>query len=142
MNATLTVLGSGTSMGVPTIGCDCAVCNSDDVHDRRTRPSVLVQYAGRNVLIDTTPDFREQAIREKVHHVDAVLYTHAHADHVLGLDDLRPVSFRHASKVPLYASEATARMVQSIFKYIFDADYKYGSLARVQMNELKDSVDL
>jgi phosphoribosyl 1,2-cyclic phosphate phosphodiesterase len=129
-------------MGVPTIGCECAVCNSDDVHDRRTRPSVLLQYGGHNVLIDTTPDFREQAIREKVHHVDAVLYTHAHADHVLGLDDLRPVSFRHSSKVPLYASPATARMVQSIFKYIFDADYKYGSLARVQMNELQDSLDL
>jgi phosphoribosyl 1,2-cyclic phosphate phosphodiesterase len=74
--------------------------------------------------------------------VDAVLYTHAHADHVLGLDDLRPVSFRHESRVPLYASRETARMVQNIFKYIFDADYKYGSLARVQMNELDDSVDL
>ena len=129
-------------MGVPTIGCDCPVCTSADKHDRRTRPSILVQYEGRNILIDTTPDFREQAIREKVHHVDAVLYTHAHADHVLGLDDLRPVSFRHASKVPLYASPATAKMVQNIFKYIFDADYKYGSLARVQMNELHDSVEL
>ena len=129
-------------MGVPTIGCDCAVCNSEDTHDRRTRPSIVVQYGGRNVLIDTTPDFREQAIREKIHRVDAVLYTHAHADHVLGLDDLRPVSFRHESKVPLYASAATSRTVQSIFKYIFDADYKYGSLARVQMNELQDSVEL
>lgn len=129
-------------MGVPTIGCDCAVCTSSDERDRRTRPSVLVQYDGRNVLIDTTPDFRQQAIREKIHHLDAVLYTHAHADHVLGLDDLRPVSFRHASKVPLYAGKETARMVQSIFKYIFDADYKYGSLARVTMNELGDGVDL
>jgi phosphoribosyl 1,2-cyclic phosphate phosphodiesterase len=129
-------------MGVPTIGCDCAVCTSSDKHDRRTRPSILVQYEGRNILIDTTPDFREQAIREKVHRVDAVLYTHAHADHVLGLDDLRPVSFRHESKVPLYASSTTAKMVQNIFKYIFDADYKYGSLARVQMNELGDSVQL
>ena len=74
--------------------------------------------------------------------MDAVLYTHAHADHVLGLDDLRPVSFRHESKIPLYASPETGRMVQSIFRYIFDADYKYGSLARVQMNELTDSVEL
>lgn len=129
-------------MGVPTIGCDCAVCTSTDKHDRRTRPSILVQYEGRNILIDTTPDFREQAIREKIHRVDAVLYTHAHADHVLGLDDLRPVSFRHESKVPLYASSMTAKMVQNIFKYIFDADYKYGSLARVQMNELHESVNL
>src|SRR5207237_10776834 len=114
LKATLIGLGSGTSMGVPTIGCECAVCNSDDVHDRRTRPSVLVQYAGRNVLIDTTPDFRQQAIREKVHHVDAVLYTHAHADHVLGLHDLRTLSCRHESKEPLYAASYTGAVVKWI----------------------------
>ncbi len=142
MKATLTVLGSGTSMGVPTIGCECAVCTSSDPNDRRTRPSVAVQYNGKTVLIDTTPDFREQAIREKIHTVDAVLYTHAHADHILGLDDIRPVSFRHSSKIPLYASTETGRMLQQIFKYIFDASYKYGSLARVAMNELEDSVEL
>jgi phosphoribosyl 1,2-cyclic phosphate phosphodiesterase len=142
LKAKLTVLGSGTSMGVPTIGCACAVCTSEDAHDRRTRPSVLIQYAERNVLIDTTPDFREQAIREKIHHLDAVLYTHAHADHILGLDDLRPVSFRHESKIPLYAGEQTGRMLKSVFQYIFDADYKYGSLARVELNTLNNSVDL
>src|SRR5262245_24781839 len=106
-------------MGVPTIGCSCAVCTSSDPKDRRTRPSVLVQYDGRSVLIDTTPDFREQAIREKISHLDAVLYTHAHADHILGLDDLRPVTFRHESRVPLYASSETGRLIQQIFKYIF-----------------------
>ena len=90
MKATLTVLGSGTSMGVPTIGCDCAVCRSSDPRDRRTRPSVLIEYGGRSVLIDTTPDFREQAIRENIRSLDAVLYTHAHADHILGIDDLAP----------------------------------------------------
>jgi phosphoribosyl 1,2-cyclic phosphate phosphodiesterase len=136
------VLGSGTSMGVPTIGCECGVCNSPDPRDRRTRPSVLVQYNGRSILIDTTPDFREQAIREKIHQLDAVLYTHAHADHILGLDDLRPVSFRHESKVPLYAGDRTAQMIQEVFKYIFDADYKFGGLARVTMNRLNDSIDL
>jgi len=129
-------------MGVPTIGCTCAVCTSEDVHDRRTRPSVLIQYNDRNILIDTTPDFRQQAIRENIRHLDAVLYTHAHADHILGLDDLRPVSFRHASKIPLYAGEHTGRMLKSMFKYIFDADYKYGSIARVELNELNNSVDL
>jgi phosphoribosyl 1,2-cyclic phosphate phosphodiesterase len=142
VKATLTVLGSGTSMGVPTIGCSCAVCHSPDPHDRRTRPSVLVQYAGHNVLIDTTPDFREQAIRESISHLDAVLYTHAHADHILGLDDLRPVTFRHANKVPLYASEDTARVIQAIFRYIFDGDYKFGGLARVEMRPLGDGVEL
>ena len=95
MRATLTVLGSGTSMGVPTIGCDCAVCHSTDPHDRRTRPSVMVSYNGRHVLIDTTPDFREQALRENITHLDAVIYTHTHADHILGIDDLRPLSFAH-----------------------------------------------
>ena len=93
MKAVLTVLGSGTSMGVPTIGCDCPVCMSEDPHDRRTRPSIMVQWDGHTVLIDTTPDFREQAIREGIRKIDAVLYTHGHADHILGLDDVRPLSF-------------------------------------------------
>src|SRR5262250_1993159 len=103
MKATLTVLGSGTSMGVPTIGCDCAVCHSPDPKDKRTRPSVMVEYGGKLVLIDTTPDFREQAIRENITHVDAVIYTHTHADHILGIDDLRPLSFHGPSRIPLYA---------------------------------------
>src|SRR5271163_1128003 len=83
MKATLTVLGSGTSMGVPTLGCDCAVCRSTDPHDRRTRPSIMLEYAGKVVIIDTAPDFYAQAIREGIKHVDAVLYTHTHADHIL-----------------------------------------------------------
>src|SRR5436305_1422105 len=90
MKATLAVLGSGTSMGVPTIGCTCAVCRSGDPHDRRTRPSILLEYNDRVVLIDTTPDFREQALRAGIQRLDAVLYTHGHADHILGLDALRP----------------------------------------------------
>ena len=85
MKATLTVLGSGTSMGVPTIGCDCAVCHSIDPHDRRTRPSIMIEYGGKIVLIDTTPDFYAQAIRERIKWVDAVLYTHTHADYIAGL---------------------------------------------------------
>jgi phosphoribosyl 1,2-cyclic phosphate phosphodiesterase len=85
MKATLTVLGSGTSMGVPTIGCDCAVCHSADPRDRRTRPSVLIEYGGHAVLIHTTPDYREQAIRENIRSQDAVIYTHTHADHILAL---------------------------------------------------------
>ena len=93
MKATLTVLGSGTSMGVPTLGCDCAVCHSSDPHDRRTRPSIMLEFAGKVVLIDTTPDFYAQAIREHITRVDAVFYTHTHADHILGIDDLRPLSY-------------------------------------------------
>src|SRR5438445_3567118 len=95
MKATLTVLGSGTSMGVPTLGCDCAVCRSSDPRDRRTRPSIMLEYGGKVVLIDTTPDFYAQAVRENITRVDAVLYTHTHADHILGIDDLRPPSYPH-----------------------------------------------
>ena len=129
-------------MGVPTIGCSCAVCASTDPKDKRTRPSVLVQYNGKNVLIDTTPDFRQQAIRERIDRLDAILYTHAHADHILGLDDIRPLSFRHESKVPLYARSTTADAIEQVFKYIFDADYKFGGLARVAMNRMNSSVEL
>jgi phosphoribosyl 1,2-cyclic phosphate phosphodiesterase len=143
MKATLTVLGSGTSMGVPTIGCDCRVCMSADPRDQRTRPSILVQYAGHSVLIDTTPDFRQQAIREGIRRLDAVLYTHAHADHILGLDDLRPLSFRRANgKIPLYAEEGTAQLLRTIFRYIFDSDYKYGGLAQVELHNITGPVEL
>ena len=143
MKATLTVLGSGTSMGVPTLGCDCKVCNSADAHDRRTRPSVMVQYNGHVVLIDTTPDFHAQAVREHIARVDAVFYTHAHADHILGLDDLRPLSFRHeGGSIPLYAKTSTAGEIKNVFRYVFERDPDYATLAKVHMEELNGSVDL
>ena len=116
----LTVLGSGTSMGVPTLGCHCAVCESPDPHDRRTRPSILLAYAGRNVVIDTTPDFRFQAMRARIDHLDAVLYTHGHADHILGLDDIRPYNLKRRGAVPLYAAEETFVTLRRQFSYIFD----------------------
>ena len=141
MKATLTVLGSGTSMGVPTLGCPCAVCHSADPMDRRTRPSVMVSYSGRNVIIDTTPDFREQAIREAITHVDAVIYTHAHADHILGLDDLRPMTFRGVD-IPLYGDEATIVRLREIFGYIFDGEYQYGGSAKIAIKPLDGDLDL
>jgi phosphoribosyl 1,2-cyclic phosphate phosphodiesterase len=137
MQATLTVLGSGTSMGVPTIGCDCAVCHSADPHDRRTRPSVMISYAGHNILIDTTPDFREQALREKITHLDAVLYTHTHADHILGIDDLRPLSYRHKpGRMPLYADARAADTLRNMFRYIFEGKYKFGGLPLVELKNI------
>jgi len=143
MKATLTVLGSGTSMGVPTIGCDCGVCHSADPHDRRTRPSVLIEYAGRHVLIDSTPDFREQAIRENIRQIDAVLYTHTHADHILGLDDLRPLSYLHKpNRLPLYAKPEAAEFIRNMFQYIFNPTYKFGGLPQVELKELRGPVDL
>jgi phosphoribosyl 1,2-cyclic phosphate phosphodiesterase len=145
MRATLTVLGSGTSMGVPTIGCACAVCHSDDPHDRRTRPSIMIQWDGHTVLIDTTPDFRQQAIREHIQRIDAIFYTHGHADHILGLDDVRPLSFPRITgggKIPLYAAQNTANVLRQVFRYIFAGDYKYGGLAQVELHEVTGPVEL
>ncbi len=143
MQATLTVLGSGTSMGVPTIGCDCPVCQSSDPRDRRLRPSIMLSYKERHVLIDTTPDFREQALREKITHLDAVLYTHTHADHILGIDDLRPLTYHHKpGKLPLYATPANCAFIRNMFRYIFDADYKFGGLPLVEMKPIEGVVEL
>lgn len=103
----ITVLGSGTSVGVPTAGCHCDVCKSRDPRDNRLRPSVLVQYGGHNVVIDTTPDFRTQVLRAHLDRLDAVLFTHSHADHIMGLDDVRPFNFRQQARIPIFASAET-----------------------------------
>jgi phosphoribosyl 1,2-cyclic phosphate phosphodiesterase len=143
MQATLTVLGSGTSVGVPTIGCDCAVCHSLDPRDRRTRPSVMISYNGRNILIDTTPDFREQALREKITQLDAVFYTHTHADHILGIDDLRPLTYKHKpGKLPLYAMLRACEFLRHMFGYIFEPVYKFGGLPQVELHPLEGPVEL
>jgi phosphoribosyl 1,2-cyclic phosphate phosphodiesterase len=102
----------------------------------------MLDYGGRTVLIDTTPDFRQQAIRESIRRLDAVVYTHAHADHILGLDDVRPLSFKNPEKLPLYAHPPAAEAVQSIFRYIFDSAYKYGGIARVEMNHISGPLEL
>jgi len=144
-NGTVTVLGSGTSMGVPTIGCDCAVCHSTDPKDRRTRPSAMVEWEGHRIIIDSGPDFREQAIREGINRLDAVLYTHGHADHILGLDDLRPLTYPRVTggkRLPLYARPETARILRSVFKYVFDDDYKYGGIAKVELREIREPFEL
>jgi len=140
MQGTLTFLGTGTSMGVPTLGCRCAVCTSPDPHDRRLRPSALVQWSDpareRTVVIDTGPDFREQALRSGLTRIDAVFYTHAHADHILGLDDLRPLSFitaRETGPIPLYATPETTVDLQRIYDYTFSPDTTYTNRARVEL---------
>jgi phosphoribosyl 1,2-cyclic phosphate phosphodiesterase len=132
-------------MGVPSLGCACTVCNSADPCDRRLRPSVLVEWkqdaAGpeRAVVIDTGPDFREQALRAHLKRVDAVFYTHGHADHVLGMDDLRPLSFtasRESGPIPLYAAPETMAILKKIFDYTFAPDATYINRARVQLEPL------
>ena len=144
MEATLTFLGSGTSMGVPTLGCTCAVCTSavspeGNPRNRRTRPSVLLAYNQHNVLIDTGPDFHAQAIRERLTRVDAVLYTHGHADHILGMDDLRPLTFHHTEPVPLYADEATAATIERVFDYTFRDINRYPTSARVALRRIPET---
>ena len=106
-------------MGVPTLACPCRVCHSQDPHDNRTRPSVMFSRAGRNVVIDTTPDFRQQALREKLERLDAVVYTHSHADHILGFDDIRPFNLRQQSALPIYASQDTQAVLRRVFSYAF-----------------------
>lgn len=132
----ITVLGSGTSMGVPTIGCDCAVCTSPDPRDNRLRPSVLVSVNGRNILIDTSPDFRMQALRAKIRRIDAILFTHEHADHIMGLDDVRPFNFRQKDGIPIYAAPGVMAVIRRSFHYIFDGETKESHVPRISCHEL------
>ncbi|QDU71606.1 MBL fold metallo-hydrolase [Mucisphaera calidilacus] len=125
MSLELLFLGTGTSAGVPLIGCDCRVCTSSDPRDQRTRPSVVVRYADgagveRQFLIDTTPELRVQCLREGIKRVDAVLYTHAHADHIVGTDDLRRFNAVQDTALDIYADEPTFEVLGRMFKYIFD----------------------
>ena len=138
----LTVLGSGTSMGVPTIGCHCPVCVSPDPHDKRTRPSILLRYEGRAVVVDTTPDFRFQALRFNLDRLDAVLYTHSHADHILGLDDIRPFSLPDGKVIPIYGNRPAIEGLRRVFKYVFDGNYPYGGVPLIQDHIVTGPVQL
>jgi phosphoribosyl 1,2-cyclic phosphate phosphodiesterase len=139
----ITVLGSGTSVGVPTIGCSCAVCTSTDPRDNRLRPSVLVSYEGHNVLVDTTPDFRTQALRARIARLDAVVFTHSHADHLMGLDDVRPFNFRQKGNIPIFAAEETMAAVQRCFPYIFDGAKKESNVPKLDPRVIgRDPFDL
>lgn len=116
----LTFLGTGTSFGVPQIGCDCAVCRSSDPRDRRTRSGALLQSDGASILLDTPPELRLQLIAGGFTSIDAVVYTHEHADHVNGIDDLRIFSVRRRSALPIYGPPETLEHIRASFNYIFD----------------------
>jgi phosphoribosyl 1,2-cyclic phosphate phosphodiesterase len=115
----LLFLGTGTSVGVPVVGCGCGTCQSDDPRDSRTRTSIILGLPGGTLLVDTTPDLRTQLLRERIQRVDAVLYTHDHVDHVYGLDDIRPICFASGRSLPLVCEEQVERRIRTAFDYAF-----------------------
>jgi phosphoribosyl 1,2-cyclic phosphate phosphodiesterase len=131
------LLGTGTSHGVPMIGCECSTCTSTDPRDRRFRASILIQTDGPSVLVDTTPDLRSQALAHNVRRVDAIVFTHSHADHVMGLDEVRRFNVLQKAVIPCYADERTLDDLRRIYSYIFHPDTPKGggvpqvALARV-----------
>lgn len=133
----VTLLGTGTSSGVPLIGCECAVCRSMDFRDKRLRTSALVEVNGLRLAIDTGPDFRQQVLRLNLKQLDAVLYTHEHKDHTAGLDEVRAFNFRSGQEMPIYARATVLNQLKREFSYIF-ADDKYPGVPRVQAHEIRN----
>jgi phosphoribosyl 1,2-cyclic phosphate phosphodiesterase len=140
---TITVLGSGTSAGVPMIGCHCAVCQSADPRDKRTRPSVAVSYGGKHILVDTTPELRLQAVANGLHHIDAVVFTHGHADHIFGLDDIRRYNTVLHAALPVHAAPETLAILHRCFPYAFDKQEDIGVYRpQIVPHEIRGPFDL
>jgi phosphoribosyl 1,2-cyclic phosphate phosphodiesterase len=132
----ITLLGTGTSTGIPAIGCRCPVCRSDDIRNNRLRPSVWIESEEQSILIDTTPDFRQQALRYGIGWLDAILFTHHHADHILGLDDIRPLNHIRKGPIPCYGSADTLREIRLTFRYVFQQQ-PYGGVPQVELNTVE-----
>ena len=134
----ITFLGTGTSHGVPMIGCECATCRSADSHDRRLRPSIFIETDGARVLVDAGPDLREQALRHRIARVDAIVFTHGHADHILGMDDVRRFNALMRGSMPCYGDAATLEDIRRMFSYVFDsATPKGGGLPQLDLLEIQ-----
>jgi phosphoribosyl 1,2-cyclic phosphate phosphodiesterase len=133
-------MGTGTSNGVPLLGCDCAVCTSDDPRNSRTRPSVMLSLPRGNLLIDTTPEMRLQLLRERVRMIHAVAFTHAHADHMLGLDDVRVFPKQLGGPIPIYCEEETEEAIRRVFYYAFNerlASLPPGHVPKIQFERIR-----
>ncbi len=127
-------LGSGTSTGVPMIGCNCEVCRSPDLHDKRLRPSIYVTTSsGRTILVDTTPDMRTQVLRAGIERVDAVLMTHTHADHLFGMDDIRQFNWKQQAVMPIYGTDETLAHVRRVFDYCFKETQQGGGKPQLDL---------
>lgn len=133
----VTFLGTGTSQGVPVIACDCEVCRSLDYRDKRTRTSIHVEIKGKSLVFDTGPDFREQMLRERINHLDAVIYTHEHKDHTAGLDDVRSYNFKQDMDMPVYGRKPVLEQIKREFAYIFAAN-KYPGIPKVKLHEIEN----
>jgi phosphoribosyl 1,2-cyclic phosphate phosphodiesterase len=133
----ITFLGTGTSHGVPMIGCECATCRSSDLHDRRLRPSIFIETSAARVLVDAGPDLREQALRHRISRVDAIVFTHGHADHILGMDDVRRFNALMGGSMPCYGDRATLDDIRQTFSYVFDpATPKGGGLPQLDLRQI------
>lgn len=133
----VTFLGTGTSQGVPVIACDCEVCQSLDYRDKRTRTSIHVEVNGKSIVFDTGPDFREQMLRERINHLDAVIYTHEHKDHTAGLDDVRSYNFKQEMDMPVYGRKQVLEQIKREFAYIFAVN-KYPGIPKVKLHEIEN----
>jgi phosphoribosyl 1,2-cyclic phosphate phosphodiesterase len=133
----ITFLGTGTSSGVPMIACDCEVCTSTNKKDNRLRSSIMVQSETTTIVVDTTPDFRYQMLREKVQHVDAIIFTHPHKDHIAGLDDVRAFNYFNEMPIEVYANELTQLALKREFYYVF-AEHKYPGIPDINLHEINE----
>ena len=132
-------LGTGTSQGVPIIGCDCDVCISTESKDKRLRCSIYIETEEAKVVIDTGPDFRQQMLANNITDVDAVVYTHAHKDHTAGLDDIRPINFLHKKDMEIWASPSVEEALRREYIYIFDTKHDYPGIPRVNLHSITGS---
>ncbi len=132
----VTFLGTGTSQGIPVIACGCEVCQSPDPKDKRLRTSIHVEINGLSLVVDTGPDFRQQMLRENINTLDAVIFTHAHKDHIAGMDDIRAYNFIQQKAVPIYADKIVQEALRRDFHYVF-ADEKYPGIPEVEMNTIE-----